>query len=157
MPDSEVLTPNPSPSPTDVEADVAKESKESKEKIAIDTLHNVLNEVMSALKKIGEDIDNINKRVSTLEKSISVKVVGDKISVDDDGDKSEKPKLGDYKVDTVTFAKSTVRNDTPVVTESATTNPEVQIIKSILTAPNVLSADEVYRLVRKNIRPNGGV
>jgi len=35
------------------------------------------------------------------------------------------------------------------------TNPEIQILKSILTAPNVLSADEVYRLVRKNIRSGG--
>jgi len=157
MPDSQVLTPNP----TDVNtvADVSVQ-KESKEKIAVDTLHSILNEVMSALKKIGEDVDDINKRVTILEKSISIKVVDDKISVE--GDKSEKPKLGEYKTDTVTFAKSTAKNDVPTATATATasginTNPEVQIIKSILTAPNVLGAEDVYRIVRKNIRPNGGV
>ena len=156
MPDSQVLTPNP----TDVNtvADVSVQ-KESKEKIAVDTLHSILNEVVSALKKIGEDVDNINKRVTMLEKSISIKVVDDKISVE--GDKSEKPKLGEYKTDTVTFAKSTAKNDVPTATANATsginTNPEVQIIKSILTAPNILGAEDVYRIVRKNIRPNGGV
>ena len=155
MPDLQVLTPNP----TDVNtvADVSVQ-KESKEKIAVDTLHSILNEVMSALKKIGEDVDNINKRVTTLEKSISIKVIDDKISVE--GDKSEKPKLGEYKTDTVTFAKSTAKNDVPTATATASginTNPEVQIIKSILTAPNVLGAEDVYRIVRKNIRPNGGV
>jgi hypothetical protein len=109
---------------------------------------------MSALKKIGEDVDNINKRVEILEKSISIKVVDDKISVE--GDK-ENPKLGEYKTDTVTFAKSTAKINVPTATTSVNVNPDVQIIKSILTAPNVLSAEDVLRIVRKNIKPNGGV
>jgi type II secretory ATPase GspE/PulE/Tfp pilus assembly ATPase PilB-like protein len=139
----------PNSSPTDV-------AKDDKEKIAIDALHAVLNEVMTALKKIGEDVDNIGKRVDALEKSISVKVVQDKVTIDGEDGKKEKPKLGDYKVDTVEFAKTSANTKTPVggngngVTPTA--NPEVQIIKSILTANKELSASDIYYLVRKSLK-----
>jgi hypothetical protein len=149
MPDSEVLTPNPNPNPVD-----APVAKEDKEKVAVETLHNILNEVMSALKKIGEDVENINKRVTTLEKSINIKIVGDKISVE--GEK-KKPEVGEYKTDTVTFAKSTAKNNLPTATTNVTANSEVHIIKSVLTAPKPLSAEDVFQIVRKNIKSAGGV
>jgi ABC-type Na+ efflux pump permease subunit len=145
MPDPDVLIPNATSNVSDA-VEVAKDSTD-KEKVAIDALHNVLSEVMNALKKIGEDVDNINKRVSTLEKSISVKVVDDKITVD--GKKDEMPKLGEYKTDTVEFAKSNI----PASGGNVVTNPDVQIIKSILTANKTLDASEIYYLVKKNIKP----
>jgi hypothetical protein len=150
LPDTQVLMPNPNPNPTDaVGSDVAKESKEQ---VAVEALKNVLNEVMSALKKIGEDVENINKRVSVLEKSISIKIVGDKITVDGEK-KAEKPKVGEYTTDTVEFAKSSVNTNVPTVgNNGVATNSDVQIIKSILTASKELSASDIYYLVRKNLK-----
>jgi Mg2+ and Co2+ transporter CorA len=153
MPDTNVLTPTPTPQPI---VDSAKSNAETqdKEKIAIDALHNVLSEVMSALKKIGEDVDNINKRVSVLEKSISIPLSGEKITVEGKKNGDGEKKVGDYKTDAVEFVKSTKNVPTATANATLSVNPEVTIIKSILTADKELSAKDVYYIVRKNLSAN---
>jgi hypothetical protein len=153
MPDTNVLTPsaNTISNATADDVNVSDVAKESKEQVAVDALKNVFNEVMVALKKIGEDVEKINKRVDTLEKSISIKHVDEKISVDGEK-KSEKPKVGEYVTDTVEFAKTSANTKIPAPTGGVTANPEVQVIKSILTANKELGASEIYYLVKKNIK-----
>jgi hypothetical protein len=153
MPDANVLNPNPNPvvSPSDVVESAAGDTS-AKEQIAVDALKNVLNEVVGALKKIGEDVDKLSKRVDNIEKSISVKITHEP-AFDGEKNKKDKPKLGEYVVDTVEFAKTSANMKTSTGGETVVGNPEVQIIKSIFTANKELSVNDIYYLVLKNIKP----